>query len=97
MDADFPGNAHRALNRGRRRSDNQDFQRTRAALSEDRTRLERPAPELEVSRVSIGARRGIDRIFRRSRLCQLADRFAVLCHYGSDCCFAPLRRRALLV
>src|SRR5258708_910191 len=59
--------------------------------------MERPALELEVPRVSVRSRGGVDRVFCGARFCKLANRRAVFCLSDLDRLLAALSRRALYI
>src|SRR5262249_11820140 len=97
MGPDFFFPVGRAFDRRRGRSRDQSFNWARPTFGESRTRLERSAVELEISRVSIRTRCRFDGFLRRAWVCQLANRPSLFRDYRAYRHFAPLRGRALFV
>src|SRR5438552_12862513 len=97
MDARISGDVDRVIDRRIGRPRDQSHHGSGAAIGKIRTKLERTAPELQVSRIPIRTRRCFDRVLRRARLRELANWGAVSCDSNPDWLLADLRRRALFV
>src|SRR5436853_7922107 len=97
MDARISGDVDRVIDRRIGRPRDQSYHGSGAAIGKIRTKLERTAPEFQIPRVPVRARRGFDRVLRGPGFRAVANWGAVSCDSTADWHFTHLRRSALFV